>query len=372
MIIGVPKEIKDNEYRVGMTPAGVAAMKGAGHRVVVEKGAGFGSGITDEEFIQAGAEMLSGAADVYGTADMIIKVKEPLPPEYDLMKEGQMLFTYLHLAAEKELTDALLRKKVVGIAFETVQLTNGGLPLLVPMSVIAGRMSVQIGIHYLEKQNGGKGVLISGVPGVLPGKVVVVGGGTVGYNAARQAMGLGADVTIIDIKPERLVELDDLFQGRVKTLMSNAYNIANQVKDADLVIGAVLIPGARTPVLVKEDMVKAMTPGSVLVDVAIDQGGSIETMDRITSHTNPIFVKHGVVHYSVPNIPGAVPRTATFALANATLPYALQLANKGWKKALQDNASLAKGLNVVDGKVTFKAVADYQSLPYTPTEELLR
>ncbi|MGI6129070.1 MAG: alanine dehydrogenase [bacterium] len=372
MIIGVPKEIKDNEYRVGMTPAGVAAMKSAGHRVLVEKGAGLGSGITDDEFVQAGAEILARATDVYSTADMIIKVKEPLATEYDLMKEGQILFAYLHLAAEKELTDALIQKNVVSVAFETVQLPNGALPLLVPMSVIAGRMSIQIGIHYLEKQNGGKGVLISGVPGVLPSKVVVVGGGTVGYNAARQAIGLGADVTIVDIKPERLVELDDLFQGRVKTLMSNAYNIANQVKDADLVVGAVLIPGARTPVLVKEDMVRTMTPGSVLVDVAIDQGGSIETMDRITSHSNPTFVKHGVVHYSVPNIPGAVPRTATFALANATLPYALQLANKGWKKALQDNASLAKGLNVVDGKITYKAVADFMGLPYTPVEEALQ
>ncbi|HHT70576.1 MAG: alanine dehydrogenase [bacterium] len=372
MIIGIPKEIKDNEYRVGMTPAGVAALKGAGHRVVVEKAAGLGSGITDEEFIQAGGEIVPGAADVYSAADMIIKVKEPLPGEYDLMKEGQIVFAYLHLAPEKELTQVLLRKKVVGVAFETVQLANRGLPLLVPMSVIAGRMSIQIGIHYLEKQNGGKGILISGVPGVLPGKVAVIGGGTVGYNAARQASGLGADVTIVDIVPQRLVQLDDLFQGRVKTLMSNAFNIANLVKEADLVIGAVLIPGARTPVLVTEEMVKTMKPGSVIVDVAIDQGGSVQTMDRITSHSDPTFVKYGVVHYSVPNIPGAVPRTATFALANATLPYALQLANKGWKKALQDDPVLAKGLNVADGKVTFKAVADEQGLEYTPPEELLK
>lgn len=372
MIIGVPKEIKDNEYRVGMTPAGVTALKAAGHCVVVEKGAGFGSGITDEEFVQAGGEIVPGPADVYGAADMIVKVKEPLPPEYDLMKEGQIVFAYLHLAPEKELTAALLRRKVLGVAFETVQLANGGLPLLVPMSVIAGRMSIQIGIHYLEKQNGGKGVLISGVPGVLPGKVAIIGGGTVGYNAARQAAGLGADVTIVDIRPERLVQLDDLFQNRVKTLMSNAFNIANLVKDADLVVGAVLIPGARTPVLVTEEMVKSMKPGSVIVDVAIDQGGSVETADRITSHSNPTFEKYGVVHYSVPNIPGAVPRTATFALANATLPYVLQLANKGWKKAMQENAALAKGLNVVDGKVTLKAVADDQGLDYTPVEEILK
>lgn len=303
---------------------------------------------------------------------MIVKVKEPLPPEYDLMKEGQIVFAYLHLAPEKELTAALLRRKVIGVAFETVQLATGGLPLLVPMSVIAGRMSIQIGIHYLEKQNGGKGVLISGVPGVLPGKVAIIGGGTVGYNAARQAAGLGADVTIVDIRPERLVQLDDLFQNRVKTLMSNAFNIANLVKDADLVVGAVLIPGARTPVLVTEEMVKSMKPGSVIVDVAIDQGGSVETADRITSHSNPTFEKYGVVHYSVPNIPGAVPRTATFALANATLPYVLQLANKGWKKAMQENAALAKGLNVVNGKVTLKAVADDQGLDYTPVEEILK
>ncbi|NMA54512.1 MAG: alanine dehydrogenase [Firmicutes bacterium] len=371
MIVGIPKEIKDNEYRVGMTPAGVAALKGAGHSVIVETEAGLGSGITDEEFIQGGAEIVATAADVYSAADMIIKVKEPLPAEYDLMREEQIIFAYLHLAPEKELTQVLLQKKIVGVAFETVQLANGGLPLLVPMSVIAGRMSIQIGIHFLERQNGGKGVLISGVPGVLPGKVAVIGGGTVGYNAARQALGLGADVTIVDIVPQRLVQLDDMFQGRVKTLMSNAFNIANLVKEADLVVGAVLIPGARTPVLVKEEMVKDMQPGSVIVDVAIDQGGSVETADRITSHSDPTFIKHGVVHYSVPNIPGAVPRTATFALANATLPYALQLANKGWKQAMKDDPALAKGLNVADGKVTFKAVAEEQELEYTPVEQVL-
>lgn len=372
MIVGVPKEIKDNEFRVGMTPAGVEAMKSAGHRVVIQKGAGEGSGISDAEYIQAGAEILPTAESVYQAAEMIVKVKEPLPAEYDLMHERQIIFAYLHLAPEKELTEALLKKRVVGIAFETVQLSNGALPLLSPMSEIAGRMAVQIGAHFLEKPAGGMGVLLAGVPGVPPAKVAVIGGGTVGMNAARIALGMGADVTIVDIKLDRLIYLDNLFQGRVKTLISNSYNIARLVKEADLVIGAVLIPGARTPILVTEEMVKAMKPGSVIVDVAIDQGGSVETMDRITSHSNPTFIKHGVVHYSVPNIPGAVARTSTFALANATLPYAVQLANKGWKKAMQDDPALAKGLNVVDGKVTFKAVADYQGLPYTPVEEVLK
>ncbi|MDK2856457.1 MAG: alanine dehydrogenase [Bacillota bacterium] len=371
MIVGVPKEIKDHEFRVGMTPAGVEAMCRAGHRVVIEKGAGEGSGISDAEYVQAGAEIVPTAEKVYETAEMIVKVKEPLPAEYDLMHEGQIIFAYLHLAPEKELTAALLRKKVVGVAFETVQLANGALPLLSPMSEIAGRMAVQIGAHYLEKQNGGLGVLLSGVPGVPPAKVAIIGGGTVGMNAARQALGMGADVTVVDIKLDRLIYLDNLFQGRVKTLISNSYNIARLVREADLVIGCVLIPGARTPILVTEEMVKSMKPGAVIVDVAIDQGGSVETMDRITSHSNPTFIKYGVVHYSVPNIPGAVARTATFALANATLPYALQLANKGWKKAMQDDPALAKGLNVVDGKVTLKAVADYQGLPYTPVEEVL-
>lgn len=372
MIVGVPKEIKDHEFRVGMTPAGVEAMCQAGHRVVVEKGAGEGSGISDAEYVQAGAEILPTAEKVYEAAEMIVKVKEPLPPEYDLMHEGQIIFAYLHLAPDKELTQALLRKKVVGIAFETVQLPNGALPLLTPMSEIAGRMAVQIGAHYLEKQNGGLGVLLSGVPGVPPAKVAIIGGGTVGMNAARIAVGMGADVTVVDIKQERLIYLDDLFQGHVKTLMSNSYNIARLVREADLVIGCVLIPGARAPILVTEEMVKSMKAGAVIVDVAIDQGGSVETMDRVTSHSNPTFIKHGVVHYSVPNIPGAVARTSTFALANATLPYALQLANKGWKKAMQDDPALAKGLNVVDGKVTLRAVAEYQGLPYTPVEEVLK
>ncbi|HHY34133.1 MAG TPA: alanine dehydrogenase [Firmicutes bacterium] len=371
MKIGVPKEIKPDENRVSVTPAGVVAFTKAGHQVLVEASAGVGSGFTDEDYRRAGATILPGPREVYEQADMIIKVKEPLPPEYDLMREGQILFTYLHLAPEPELTRVLANRKVDAVAYETVETRDRTLPLLTPMSEIAGRMSVQIGAHFLEKRHGGRGVLLGGVPGVPPANVVIIGGGTVGTNAAKIAVGMGAHVTILDINLDRLRYLDDIFGGRIHTVASNAFNIAQAVEEADLVVGAVLIPGARAPRLVTEEMVKKMKPGSVIVDVAIDQGGCVETMDRITSHSDPVFVKHGVVHYSVPNIPGAVPRTSTFALTNATLPYALELANKGFARAVRENAALAKGVNVTRGKITYKAVAEAHGLPYTPLEEVL-
>ncbi|MEG6615045.1 alanine dehydrogenase [Peptococcaceae bacterium 1198_IL3148] len=371
MKIGVLKEIKDNESRVAITPAGVHDMVANGHEVYIEKNAGVGSSLTDNDYIAVGAKILDTAKEVYQVADMIMKVKEPLPQEYPLFKEGQLLFTYLHLAPEPELTKALLDKKVVGIAYETVQLPNGSLPLLSPMSEVAGRMSVQVGAQFLEKPKGGKGILLGGVPGVPAASVVIIGGGIVGTNAAKIALGLGARVTIIDVSADRLRYLDDIFGGRVKTVMSNSLNIAEAVKQADLLIGAVLIPGHKAPKLVKEDMVKAMKPGSVIVDVAIDQGGSIETCDRVTTHSNPIFEKYGVIHYSVANIPGAVARTSTFALTNVTLPYALKLANKGYVQAVKEDPALAKGVNVIDGHCTYKAVADDLNLPYTPLEEVL-
>ncbi|MBE3585141.1 alanine dehydrogenase [Desulfofundulus thermocisternus] len=371
MIVGVPKEIKDNENRVGITPSGVQALVQAGHQVIIEAGAGLGSGITDEEYVAAGARMLPNREDVYEQADMIMKVKEPLPAEYDLFKEGQILFTYLHLAPEPELTKALLARKVTGIAYETIQTNRGTLPLLMPMSEVAGRMSVQIGAQFLEKHCGGRGVLLGGVPGVPPAKVVIIGGGTVGTNAAKIAVGMGADVTIIDKNVERLQYLDDIFGSRIKTLVSSSYNIMEAVKDADLVIGAVLIPGAKAPKLVTEEMVKAMQPGSVIVDVAIDQGGCVETADRVSTHSNPTYVKHGVIHYAVANIPGAVARTSTYALTNVTIPYALELANKGVARAVKEDIALARGVNVIDGKVTYKAVAEALNLEYTPLHELM-
>jgi len=371
MLVGVPKEIKDNENRVAITPAGVAALVKAGHKVVVEKQAGAGSGITDEDYIGAGAEVWESKQKIFAEAEMIMKVKEPLPPEYDLFHPGQILFTYLHLAPEPELTKALMRNRVASVAYETVQLADGSLPLLSPMSEIAGRMAPQIGAHFLEKPQGGRGVLLGGVPGVPPAEVVVVGGGIVGTNAAKIALGLGARVTLLDININRLRYLDDIFHGQLTTLMSNHYNIASAVRRADLLIGAVLVPGARAPRLVSEDMVKTMKPGSVIVDVAIDQGGSIETIDRVTTHSDPTYVKHGVVHYSVANMPGAVARTSTFALTNATLPYALELANKGLKKAVKENPALAKGVNVLDGKITYQAVAAAHNLEYHPLESVL-
>lgn len=371
MIIGVPKEIKNNENRVAITPAGVDALVKAGHEVLVEHNAGIGSGFTDEQYEQYGAKILPTAAEVWNQAEMILKVKEPLPSEYQYFREDLILFTYLHLAAEPELTKALMESKVTAIAYETIQLENRSLPLLTPMSEVAGRMAVQIGAQFLEKSKGGRGVLLGGVPGVLPAEVVIIGGGVVGTNAAKIAVGMGANVTILDVNPERLRQLDDLFAGKLRTLMSNSFNIAESVKKADLLIGSVLIPGRRAPRLVTEEMVKTMQPGSVIVDVAIDQGGIIETCDRVTSHDEPTYVKHGVLHYAVPNIPGAVPRTATIALTNVTIPYAVQLANQGFVQAVSNNKPLSLGVNVYKGNVTYQAVAESLNLPYTPLSELL-
>ncbi len=365
MIIGVVKEIKNNENRVALTPAGAEAFCAAGHTVLVEAGAGLGSGFADKLYLDYGAEIVSDKRKLFDTADMIMKVKEPLAPEYGLFHEGQILFTYLHLAPEPELTQALLKAKVTGIAYETIEGVNRNLPLLIPMSEIAGRMATQVGAHFLEKHAGGKGVLLGGVPGVEPAQVVVIGGGIVGTNAARIARGMGARVTIIDSSAERLRQLDDLFQGQVMTISSNAYNIAEWTRKADLLIGAVLIHGAKAPKLVSENMVKAMALGSVIVDVAIDQGGCVETCDHVTTHSEPTFVKHGVVHYSVANMPGAVARTSTLALTNATLPYALQIAGRGWKAMAAENAGFARGINVVNGHLTYQAVADALGLPCT-------
>ena len=369
MIIGVAKEIKNNENRIGLTPAGADAPVKAGHKVLVEVGGGIGSGFSDEDYKAVGAEIFSDKQKLFDDAEMIIKVKEPLETEYKLFHEGQILFTYLHLAPEPELTKALLDKKVVGIAYETVVGRDGkSLPLLAPMSEIAGRMSVQIGAHFLESRHGGSGILLGGVSGVEPAQVVIVGGGIVGTNAEKMAAGLGARVTIIDLSIDRLRYLDDIFGGRVQTIMSNSYNIAKWTRQADLLIGAVLIPGAKTPKLVTTDMVKEMKRGSVIVDVAIDQGGSVETSDHVTTHDNPTFEKFGVIHYSVSNIPVAVARTSTLALTNATLPYVLKIANKGWKVACKEDSGLAKGLNTLDGKVTNKNVADALGLDFLQAE----
>lgn len=370
MIIGVPKEIKNNENRVAITPAGVEALIKEGHQVIIEKSAGVGSGISDSDYQQAGAKILETNKEVFAEADMIMKVKEPLPEEYNLLREGQILFTYLHLAAEEKLTKTLMDKKVIAIAYETVQLDDGSLPLLTPMSEVAGRLAIQKGAQYLERQKGGRGVLLAGVPGVPPAKVVIIGGGIVGMNAAKMALGLRADVTILDINTNRLRYIDDVFHGNVKTRMSNRYNIYEEVTKADLVIGAVLIPGAKAPHLVTEEMIKDMKKGSVIVDVAIDQGGCVETTYP-TTHDDPVFIKHGVIHYSVANMPGAVPRTSTYALTNATLSYAIEIANKGYKKALLDNPALLKGLNVYDGKITYKAVAEAFNLEYHDPKKLL-
>lgn len=371
MIIGVAKEIKNNENRVGLTPAGTEALCKNGNTVMIEKDAGIGSGFSNEDYLKAGGLIVDNKKALFDKAEMIIKVKEPLAAEYDLFHEGQILYTYLHLAPEPELTKALLGKKVVGIAYETIEGANRTLPLLSPMSEVAGRMAVQIGAQFLEKPNGGKGILLGGVPGVASAQVVIIGGGIVGTNAAKIAIGMGAQVTIIDRSSDRLRYLDDIFGSRVVTVMSNSYNISHWVRKADLLIGAVLLPGAKAPKLVTEDMVRSMEPGSVIVDVAIDQGGSVETIDRVTTHSDPTYTKYGVIHYSVANMPGAVARTSTLALTNATLEYALQIANKGWRQAILDNPGLARGVNVLDGKITYKAVADAIGLGYSPLEELL-
>jgi alanine dehydrogenase len=370
MRIGIPKEIKNNENRVAMTPAGVVNLLKFGHEVFIEKGAGIGSGFSDQDFTINGAQVVETSDEVW-SMDMVMKVKEPLPNEYKYFRENQILFTYLHLAAEPELTKSLIDHKVVGIAYETVQLPHGTLPLLTPMSEIAGRMAPQVGAQFLEKINGGKGILLSGVPGVGPGRVTIIGGGVAGTNAVKIAVGLGAMVNIIDLNLERLRHLDEIFGSRISTLISNPYNIAEAVKESDLVIGAVLIPGAKAPKLVTEDMVKTMKAGSVIVDIAIDQGGIFETTDRITTHDHPTYEKHGVVHYAVANMPGAVPRTSTFALTNVTVPYAVQIANKGYKKACLENEALLKGLNTLDGYVTYEAVAKAHGLPFNDPKTLL-
>lgn len=372
MIIGVPTERKEFEYRVAIVPAGVEELVVRGHRVLVEAGAGLGSGIEDSEYRARGAEIVPDAAAVYGEADIVLKVKEPLPQEFELLRPGQVLFTYLHLAAFPDVTRALVERRVVGVAYETIQLPGGELPLLVPMSEIAGRMAVQVGAQLLEKVHGGRGVLLSGVPGVPPANVVILGGGTAGINAAYIALGMGAQVTILDINPQRLRYLERALQGNRITVMSNRYNIERAVAYADLLIGAVLIPGARAPRLVTEAMVRSMKPGSVIVDVSIDQGGCVETVDRPTTHGNPSYVKHGVVHYAVANMPGGVPRTSTYALTNATLPYVIELAGKGWREAARQRADLAQGINTAEGHVTHRAVAEAHGAPWVPVEELLR
>ncbi|UOF90273.1 alanine dehydrogenase [Fodinisporobacter ferrooxydans] len=371
MKIGIPREIKNNENRVAITPGGVEVLKNNGHTVYIESSAGVGSGFADEEYRQKGATILSSAADVWTQSDMIMKVKEPLPEEYTYFREGLILFTYLHLAPEPALTKALADNGVIAIAYETIQLDDRSLPLLTPMSEVAGRMAVQIGAQFLEKPNGGKGILLSGVPGVAPGEVVIVGGGTVGLNAAKMAVGSGARVTILDVNPDRLRYLDDIFGSRITTLMSNSYNLEQAVGKADLLIGCVLIPGARAPKLVKDYMVKGMSAGSVIVDVAIDQGGSIETIDRVTTHSNPTYEKYGVIHYAVANMPGAVARTSTLALTNVTIPYALQIANKGVQKAIADNKALYRGVNVAFGSVTYEAVAKDLGYVFVPADKAM-
>lgn len=367
MKIGVPKEIKNNENRVGLTPAGVKELVQHGHDLYVQHTAGEGTGFSDEEYIAAGATILPTIEDVYATAEMIIKVKEPIAPEYPLVKKGQVLFTYFHFASDEELTKAMLKSGAICIAYETVRDRVGALPLLVPMSEVAGRMSVQEGARFLEKPQGGKGILLGGVPGVKPAKVLILGAGVVGRNAALMAAGLGCDVTITDISLPTLRYVADVMPKNVKTLFSSRHNIENELPTVDLVIGSVLVPGAKTPKLLTADMLPMMRPGTVIVDVAVDQGGCFETT-HATTHSDPIYTIDGVVHYAVANIPGAVPYTSTLALTNATLPYALRLADMGWKEACKADAGLAEGVNVVDGKVTFKGVAEAWDLPFHKLE----
>ncbi|MEC3882270.1 alanine dehydrogenase [Halobacillus sp. HZG1] len=370
MQIGIPKEIKNNENRVAITPAGAVNLISEGHEVFLESNAGERSGFSNQHYEEVGVKIVGTAAEAW-SKQMVLKVKEPLAEEYRYFYEGLILFTYLHLAADEELTKALAEKKVVAIAYETVQSENGFLPLLTPMSEVAGRMATQKGAQYLERTHGGKGILLGGVPGVKRGKVTIIGGGVVGTNAAKIAIGLGADVTMIDLSPDRLRQLDDIFGSSINTLMSNPLNLSEAVRESDLVIGAVLIPGAKAPKLVTEDMVKSMSRGSVIVDVAVDQGGIVETVDHVTTHDDPIYVKHGVVHYAVGNMPGAVPQTSTLALTNVTVPYAIQIANKGFQKACMENGALLKGVNVVNGSVTYREVAEAHGLDYMEVEKAL-
>ena len=370
MIIGVPKEVKDHESRVGITPAGVKSLVDAGHKVLVETGAGTLSAFPDDEYQGAGAEIVGSAYDTWRLADMVVKVKEPIEKEYTHFREGLVLFTYLHLAPVPALTDALLAKKVTGIAYETVRDRTGALPLLTPMSEVAGRMSVQVGASYLEKEHGGRGLLLGGVPGVLPGNVVIIGGGIVGTNAAKIALGLGAKVILIDLNLNRLRELDDIFNGQLQTLASNTYNVARATQEADLVIGGVLIPGAAAPKFVTKEMVARMKKGAVIVDVAIDQGGCIETA-RPTTHSDPSYLVDGVVHYCVTNMPAAVPNTSTLALTNATFPYVMKLAKLGAEQAIREDAGIAEGVNTFGGVLTYAAVAQAQKKQSKPVSELV-
>jgi alanine dehydrogenase len=370
MIIGVPKEIKNNENRVALTPAGAKELIKRGHQVYVQQSAGLGSGFSDEDYIAAGASILPSIEATYQIAEMIMKVKEPIESEYNLIKANQLLFTYFHFASYEPLTKAMVASKAICLAYETVEKADRSLPLLVPMSEVAGRMAIQKGANYLEKPLGGRGILLGGVPGVLPAKVLILGGGIVGTQAAWMAAGLGADVIIMDLSLPRMRYLADVMPANVKTMMSNEYNIREQIKQADLIIGAVLIPGAKAPHLITKDMLKDMKKGAVVVDVAVDQGGCIETC-KPTTHENPTYVIDDVVHYCVANMPGAVPYTSTLALTNATLPYAIQLADKGWKKAAQENSDLVPGLNVIQGEIVFKAVAEAFNMPYTPVEKYL-
>jgi alanine dehydrogenase len=370
MIIGVPKEIKNNENRVALTPAGVAELKKGGHTIYVQSGAGIGSGLSDEEYVNAGATMLATIEETYAIAEMIIKVKEPIEKEYSLIKKDQLLFTYFHFASHEPLTHAMMKSGAICLAYETVEKMDRSLPLLIPMSEVAGRMSVQQGAKFLEKPMGGRGILLGGVPGVKPANVLVLGGGIVGTQAAKMAAGLGARVTIMDVSIPRLRQLDDIMPANVDTVFSNEYNIREAIKKADLIIGAVLIPGAKAPHLITRDMLKTIPNGAVLVDVAVDQGGCFETT-KPTTHAEPTYVIDGVIHYSVANMPGAVPYTSTLALTNATLPYAIQLANNGWKQACSDNRDLKLGLNIINGKIVYKGVSDAFGLPYSDVEEFL-
>lgn len=370
MKIGVPKEIKTNENRVALIPVGAELLRAQGHEILVEKGAGVGSGFPDGDYRLAGARLVDDPAEIYGVADMIMKVKEPLPSEYSLLREGQIVFTYFHFAASRELTEAVIKSKCIAIAYETVQTPDRALPLLIPMSEVAGRMSIQEGARCLEKLYGGKGILLGGVPGVEPASVAILGGGIVGTNAAKIAAGLGARVEILDISLDRLRYLDDVMPKNVSTVMSNPANIRKAVAEADLVVGGVLIPGAKAPRLVTRDMLRLMKKGSVIVDVAVDQGGCVETIHP-TTHENPTFEVEGVIHYGVANMPGAVPMTSTVALTNATLPYAILIANNGYPKCVQESSAVAMGVNIVRGHVTYKGVAEAFGLPYAPLEEVL-
>lgn len=365
MDIGVPREIMDNEFRVAMVPAGVLALARAGHGVLVEQGVGAGSGISDQEYADAGATVLNSATEVFARAEMIVKVKEPLPPEFPLFRDGQILFTFLHLAPRPELTDFLCQRRICAIAYETIELDNGFLPVLAPMSEVAGRMAIQVGAHYLEKASGGAGVLLAGVPGVEHGRVTVIGGGVVGSNAVRLAQAMGAEVTVLDRNLQRLEFLDQLYAGRISTLIANEFNIRRAVQNSDLLVGAVLVTGSSAPKLVSRAMVVSMRPGSVIVDVAIDQGGCVETA-RVTTHSHPTYTEEGIVHYCVANMPGGVPRTATFALANVTLPHALEIADKGVDRAMRENEPLRRGLNIYNGGIAHREVAASQGKTWQP------